>query len=261
MKSLFLIVVFLLLIYIAGGLYLYFIQDKKVFQRHYAKVYSPVVAKEIEFVTSDGIKLKGAYLENKKDAPLVLYFSGNANNAIEFVDKIAPKLKNYNFIAFNYPGYAESEGIPSEKSILKYALEIYDKYKPDIVMGRSLGSAVAGFLASKRDVKGVVLITPFDSIENIAKKRYPFYPISVLLKHKFKEYEFISHTNAPVVVIALKNDDVIPQESLKNLLGHINNLKNIYYIDGVKHGFIYDHPQITEIINKALGEIIESNSF
>lgn len=252
------IIVFLL--YVLGGLYLYFIQDKKVFQRHFAKIYTPIIAKEIEFITSDGIKLKGAYLENKKNAPLVLYFSGNANNAIEFVDKIAPKLKNYNFIAFNYPGFANSEGKPSEKSILKYALEIYDRYKPDIVMGRSLGSAVASYVASKRDVKGVVLVTPFDSIENIAKSKYPIYPISLLLKHKFKEYEFISKTKAPVVVVALEDDDLIPKSSLKNLLKHIPNLKDVIYFSGVKHGFIYEYEKIVEILNKALGEVSESGS-
>ncbi len=259
MKVLFYFVFFLFFIYFIGAFYLYLIQDKKVFQRHYAKEYSPKTAKKIFFTTTDGINLEGAYLENKKDAPLVLYFSGNANNVIEFIDNIAPKLKNYNFLGFNYPGYAGSEGKPCEECILKYALEIYDKYKPDIVMGRSLGTAVASFVASKRDVKGVVLITPFDSIENIAKLRYPIFPVSLLLKHKFKEYEFISKTNAPVVVVALKHDDIIPQKSLENLLKHIKNLKRVIYFDNIRHGFIYEHPDIVKILNRALKEVSGSD--
>ena len=259
MKTILFFIIFLLFVYVLGAIYLYLIQDKKVFQRHYAKEYSPKTAKKIFFTTSEGIKLEGAYLENKKDAPLVLYFSGNANNVIEFIDKIAPALKNYNFIGFNYPGYAGSEGKPCEECILKYALEIYDKYKPDIVMGRSLGSAVASYVASKRDVKGVVLVTPFDSIENIAKSKYPIFPISILLKHKFKEYEFISKTASPVVVAALKNDDIIPQKSLQNLLNHIKNLKKVIYFDNIRHGFIYEHPQIVEILNKALKEVSGSD--
>jgi len=245
----------LLFLYIAGGAYLYFIQDKKVFQKQYAKEYSPKIAKKIFFITSDGIKLEGAYLENRKDAPLVLYFGGNANNVIEFIDNIAPKLKNYNFLGFNYPGYAGSEGKPCEECILKYALEIYDKYNPDFIIGRSLGTAVASYVASKRSVKGVILITPFDSIENIAKKKYPIYPISFLLKYKFKEYKFISNTKVPVIVIALKNDDVIPDDSLKNLLKHIKNLKKLFLIEGVKHGFIYEHSQIINVINKSLEKL------
>jgi pimeloyl-ACP methyl ester carboxylesterase len=174
---------------------------------------------------------------------------------IEFLDFIAPKIKNFNFIGFNYPGYAGSEGKPCEKCIEKYALEIFDKYKPDFLIGRSLGSAVASFVASKRDVKGVVLITPFDSIENIAKAKYPIFPISLLLKYNFKEAEFISKTNAPVVVIALKHDDVIPKNSLENLLKHIKNLKKVIYLDGVKHGFIYEHPKIVEVLKKSLNSM------
>ncbi|GAX88379.1 conserved hypothetical protein [Lebetimonas natsushimae] len=227
-------------------------QDKKIFNRIWAKPYEPRIAKKIYFTTSDRIKLEGAITKNGENLPLVLYFSGNANNAVEFLDKIASKIKNFNFIGFNYPGYAGSEGKPCEKCIEKYALEIFDKYKPDIIIGRSLGTAVASYVASKRKVKGIILITPFDSIENIAKKRYPIFPISLLLKHKFKEAKFISQTDAPVIIIALKNDDMIPNTSLQNLLKNIKNLKKIIYIDGVKHGFIYEHPDITNILINAL---------
>lgn len=227
-------------------------QDKKVFNRIWAKPYEPKIAKKIYFTTSDGIKLEGAITKNGENLPLVLYFSGNANNAIEFLDKIAPHIKNFNFIGFNYPGYAGSEGKPCEKCIEKYALEIYDKYKPDIIIGRSLGTAVASYVASKRKVKGIILITPFDSIENIAKKKYPIFPIKLLLKHKFNEAQFLSKTNTPVIIIALKNDDIIPNTSLKNLLKHINNLKQIIYIDGVKHGVIYEYPGIINILKNAL---------
>jgi pimeloyl-ACP methyl ester carboxylesterase len=223
-----------------------------VFNKKWSKLIEPKVAKKIYFTTNDGIKLEGAITQNGENLPLVLYFSGNANNVIEFLDNIASKIKNFNFIGFNYPGYAGSEGKPCEKCIEKYALEIYDKYKPDILIGRSLGTAVAGYIASKRKVRGIILITPFDSIENIAKKRYPIFPISLLLKYKFKEVEYISKTKAPVVIIALKNDDIIPNSSLQNLLKHIKNLKKIIYIDRVKHGYIYEHPKIIEILKNAL---------
>jgi pimeloyl-ACP methyl ester carboxylesterase len=243
---------FFLFIYILSCIYLYLIQDRKVFNKKWAKPIESKIAKKIYFTTSDGIKLEGAFTKNGDNLPLVLYFSGNANNVIEFLDKIAPKIKNFNFIGFNYPGYAGSEGKPCEECIEKYALEIYDKYKPDIIIGRSLGTAVASYVASKRKVKGIILITPFDSIENIAKKKYPIFPISLLLKYKFKEAEYISKTKATVVIIALKHDDIIPEKSLNNLIKHIKNLKKIIYIDGVKHGYIYEYPKIIEILKNAL---------
>ncbi len=237
-------------IYISMCVYLYFMQENKIFNKKRTKPYKPQIAKTIYFKTSDGIILSGASVKNKKNALLILYFSGNTSNTIEFLDKTAPKIKNFNFLGFNYPGYADSTGKPCEKCIEKYALEIYDKYNPDIIMGRSLGSAVASYVAGKRDVKKVLLITPFSSIECIAKMKYPFFPVKLFLKYPFYENKFISHTSAPVSIIALKNDDKIPQKCLNILIKNIKNLKNIYYLDKIKHGNIYNYPHIEKIIEK-----------
>lgn len=242
-------------VYVLICVYLYLIQDKKVFNKKWAKPIEPKIAEKISFTASDGICLEGAITKNGENLPLVLYFGGNANNVIEFLDKVATKIKNFNFLGFNYPGYAKSQGKPCERCIEKYALEIFDKYKPDYLIGRSLGTTVASFVASKRNVKGIVLITPFDSIENIAKSKYPIFPVSLLLKYKFNEAEFISKTNVPVAVIALKHDDVIPQNALKNLLKHVKNLKKVVFLDGVKHGFIYEHPKIVEVLKKSLNSL------
>ncbi len=248
------ILFFLLFVYAGICAYLYFTQDEKVFNRKWAKEYSPKHAKKIYFDSSVG-RLEGAFTKNCENCPLVLYFSGNANNAIEFLDKVAPKIKGYNFIGFNYPGYAGSGGTPSEENFYKMANEIFEKYRPDFVIGRSLGTAVASYLASKYDFKGVLLITPFDSIVSIAKQKYPFIPVELLLKYKFNEAEFISKSTIPTVVIALKKDDVIPKRSLKNLLKNIKNLKDIIWLDGVSHGRIYEYEGIENIIKKALDEL------
>jgi len=234
--------------------YVYFTQKSKIFNRKYAKEYSPKTAKKIYFNSSIG-KLEGAYTENCKNCPLVLYFSGNANNVIEFLDLIAPKIKNYNFVGFNYPGYVNSEGSPSEDNFYKTADEIFEKYKPDFVIGRSIGTAVAAYLASKHNFKGVLLITPFSSIECIAEDKYPFLPVKLLLKYKFNEAGFLSKSNIPISIIALKNDDVIPSKCLNKLLKSIKNLKGIIYLEGEKHANIYSHPKIIESIRDSLDKI------
>ena len=241
----------LILIYFTISIYFYFIQDKKIFKKQYAKEYIPNITKEIYFKTDDGIILQGGFTKNGENLPLVLYFSGNANNVLEFLDKTAPKIKNYNFIGFNYPGYAKSEGKPTEKAILKYADEIYRKYKPNFIIGRSLGSAVASYLASKHQFKGLLLITPFDSIEHLAQKKYPFLPIKILLKHKFNAI-IIKESKIPTSIIAIKNDDLIPNECLENLIKNIHNLKKIFWLENIKHGEIYNYEKIDKIIKKGL---------
>jgi hypothetical protein len=227
-------------------------QDSKVFNRKYAKDYTPKHVKEIYFTTSDGIKLQGGIIEKNRSYPWVLYFGGNANNVLEFLDKTAYNIDGFNFVAFNYPGYVKSRGKPCEKCIYEYALEIFDKYKPDLVIGRSLGTAVASYVASKRKVKGVLLVTPFDSIEHIAQIRYPFMPISLLLKYKFEESKFVSKINAPISVILVKNDKTIPEKSTINLLKSVKKLNQKILLDNIEHYNVYEYPGIDKIMEKML---------
>jgi hypothetical protein len=255
MKILIYLLVLGIVIYVIICAYLYFTQDNKIFNRKWAKIIEPKRAKHIYFETSDGIKLEGGFVENKKGAPLVLYFSGNANNVLEFLDDIAPEIKNYNFVGFNYPGYAASEGRPCEECILKYALEIFDRYKPDYLIGRSLGSAVASYTAANRKIDGMLLITPIDSIVNIAKARYPFLPVGLLVKYKFEAYKYLRVVKAPVSVLLVKKDNIVPKSSIQRVLHSIVNLKEVQVIDGVGHGNIYEYPHIDRIISNLLDSI------
>ncbi len=244
-----LFIILLLTVYIGINIYFYLTQEKKIFKSRYSKEFIPHKLKPIYFTTSDNVKLEGGYIKNGENLPLILYFSGNANNVLEFLEKTATKIKEFNFIAFNYPGYGKSQGTPSEKTILKYALEIANYYNPDIIVGRSLGSAIATYVASKTDKK-LVLITPFDSILNIAKSKYPFLPIKLLLKHKFKEFQWIKKVNQPVNILAVENDEIIPQKNLENLLKNIPNLNKLKIINNTSHAEIYKHPNIINILKE-----------
>jgi len=245
------ILLFIATIYMLALAYLYFWQDKLIFKNIYANSYMPQRAKLIEFTTSDGLKLEGGYLEHKKGLPLVLYFGGNAANVLYFLDDTASKIKGYNFIAFNYPGYANSEGKPSEEKILKYALEIAKKYKPQHIIGRSLGTAVASYVASKIEIDRLLLITPFDSIADVAQSKYPIFPIKLLVKHKFNELEWLKNSKAKQInAIFVKNDEVIPLKNIEQLKNSVKFNKTLT-IDS-SHNYIYEDKNISRQIEALL---------
>ena len=251
METLFYLFIFLFLVYVLTVIYFYFTQDKKIFNRIWAVPVEVKNVKKVFFKTSQGCVLEGGYLKNVKNGKLVLYFGGNANNVFEFLDNIAPNLKRYNFISFNYPGYSNSECTPSEEGILKAAVEIYDKYKPDIIMGRSLGSAVAAYTAFKKNPEGVLLVTPFDSIAEIAKDKYPFLPVGILLKHKFEEYKWIGKYKGKVNVLLVEKDDIIPEKSIEKLLKSIPDLQKTVKIN-TSHSDVYKHKEIFKILDNLL---------
>jgi hypothetical protein len=214
LKMLFLIVV----LYIGACYFLYSTQVDKVFNKKHVETITPTKAKLIKFKTSDNTTLEGAFVNNGDNLPLVLYFSGNASNVIGFLDDTATKIKDYNFVGFNYPGYANSQGSPSQERVLKYANEIYAKYKPQIVAGRSIGTAVAINVAAKNSATKLLLITPIDSILNIAKSRYPYLPVSMLLKHKFQADIWAKNLKAKTSVILVEDENIVPKKSLDNIL-------------------------------------------
>lgn len=87
-----------------------------------------------------------------------------------------------------------------------------------IVIGRSLGSGIATQLASKQQVRGLILITPYDSIQNIATGRFPFLPVRLLLKDKFESWKYAQEISTPTTIIIAEFDEVIPLQNSKNLL-------------------------------------------
>ena len=175
---------------------------------------------EVRITAHDGTRLHG-WLRHTVEEPhsrgLVIYFGGNAEEVSGQMHD-APMLAPWSVAAVNYRGYGMSEGRPSEAALAADALAIHDRLAeredidPDriVVFGRSLGSGVAVRLAAARPVRAVVLVSPFDSLRSIARKQYPIVPVSLLLKHPFDSLAHAAGIEAPLLVIAGEQDDLIP---------------------------------------------------
>lgn len=181
--------------------------------------------KHLTFTTKDGTKLEGVYQENGKKLPLLLYFAGNAENVLHTYE-IAQKIKNYNFLAFNYRGYGLSQGEPSEKTLLEDALEIFDKYGDEktLLVGRSLGTSVATYIASQRKADKLILFTPFDSILALSADVMPFLPHSLILKHTFRSDLFMDAVEEPVSILTASKDTLVTKKHTEALKTHISHL-------------------------------------
>lgn len=194
----------------------------------------PKNIKEVTLELKEGIDLNGAST-NKTSDTVLLYFGGNNENVKRFV-KYAQTLKDVDIAALNYRGFAKSEGIPNQTKLFSDSLEIYDrfksKYKNIIIVGRSLGCSVATHLSSKRESKGLILITPTDSLLEIAKNRYPIFPIELLLKNTFDSLPHTKYIDSPTTILMVKNDTIIPN---KNTLALKKNIKNLILFESLEN--------------------------
>lgn len=243
---------------------LYFMQEKLLFlpsvlEQDYQYQFN-YNFEELNFETDDGAILNAIHfkVENPKD--VILYFHGNAGDlsrwgtiAEFFVEK------NYDVLVMDYRTYGKSKGKLSEDAFYSDAQLFYDYLtksynEEDItVYGRSLGTGVATYIASKNKPKQLILETPYYSIADVGKHRFPFLPVETLLKYKFPTYKFIKEVSCPITMFHGLNDQVIPYESAEKLYkSSPNKYTSFITIEAANHNNIIEFESYHTIIKKVL---------
>ena len=150
-----------------------------------------------------------------------IYFGGNAEAVIANAQEFRLKFPTTTIYLVNYRGYGSSTGKPTEAGLFSDAVAIFDSIKADhvtvSVIGRSLGSGVAMYVAANRPVNRLALITPFDSIVAVARNQFPIFPISLLIKDKFDSISLSLKVDAPVLILAGQKDTIIPLKHSERL--------------------------------------------
>lgn len=192
---------------------------------------------------------------NDKKTNAILYFGGNGDtvalSAFAF-DRFFPEHTVY---LVNYRGYGGSSGKPSEKGICSDALAVFDQIKSkhsDIsVLGRSLGSGVATYLASEREFEKLVLVTPYDSAQSMAQERFPLYPMSILLKDKYDSVSRVKAVHAKTLILIAGDDKVIPMKHTRKLIKAFPPSKvEVKIIEDVGHNTLLRDDRYYHILQK-----------
>jgi len=209
--------ILLLLGYVAMGLFLY------IYQRDFLYFPTPELSTPYTemLLQNEGESLKIIVL-NKGHKNAILYFGGNAESMAQSSDYIAQQFPEFTVYLMNYRGYGGSTGSSSEEGLYSDALKLYDTIKPQhnriSIGGRSLGSGIAVYVAAYRKVSKLALITPFDSIVNVAQGMYPIYPVSFLLHDQYDSLSRIKKIRAKTFIIIAQNDRVITSERTQQLI-------------------------------------------
>jgi hypothetical protein len=173
----------------------------------------------------------------------IIYFGGNAEDVSINLEGLSRAFPQHALYLLHYRGYGGSSGSPSETANHTDALALFKVVQaqhPDVaVIGRSLGSGVAVRLASEVAVARLVLVTPYDSIEEIAAAQYPYLPVRWLLLDRYQSWRYAPLVRIPTAVIAAENDEVIPRRSTERLLARFPSARaSMTVIPGVGHNDI-----------------------
>lgn len=203
-----------------------------------------------------GILLRGWLKKSSKTGPVLIYFGGNAEEVSSLINVELPP--SWSLLLMNYRGYGESTGNPSEVALFHDALAIYDHVKMDFpsiaVMGRSLGTGVAVYVSSQRQVCGTVLVSPYDSVRKLAQAAYPYAPVGWLLKHPFDAESSAPAATAPALGLVAERDWIIPPEYSARLLKAWGGRVREHHFAQADHNSIVSEAKFWPIINQFLTE-------
>jgi uncharacterized protein len=218
-----------------------------VFQRsfiYFPKPQSPNASKNRFALPVDGASV--IITTRSHSSPnAVVYFGGNAEDVSLRMPSLSTAFPDYAIYLLHYRGYGGSSGKPSEAALFADALALFDKvytkHQNIVVVGRSLGSGVAVHLASLRPVTRLVLVTPYNSIQELAARQFPYIPVRWLLVDKFESWKYAKLVNAPTLIIAAEHDEVIPRASTESLFACFRiGVASFKVVLGTSHNTIYD---------------------
>lgn len=216
------------ILYVMIGSSLYFLQEKLMFlptklEHEYVYKFDQEF-EELFLKPEPNVIINAIHFKNENPKGVILYFHGNAGDLSRW-GKITEYFAalNYDVLVMDYRSYGKSKGKLNEQGFYNDAQFCYDYlkqryYESEIILyGRSLGTGIANYLASTNQPKQLILETPYYSILDIAKHRFPMFPVKSLLKYEFKSYEYIKNVKCPITIIHGTNDQVVPYSSGKKL--------------------------------------------
>ena len=225
----------------------------------------PQGAEALVAATQEGETLHGVHLPRRIEGgqgPIVLAFAGNAWNAeaaAAYLHDLYPEL---DVVAFHYRGYRPSSGTPGAAALLADAPIVHDTVaqrfpsRPIVAIGFSVGTGVAAHLARQRELAGLILVTPFDSLATLASGHYRWLPVRALLRHRMEPAEDLAATAAPVALIAGQRDTLIPPSRTAPLRTAARNLVLDVTVPGAGHNDIYQHPGFHAAMRQAVDRIM-----
>ena len=168
------------------------------------------------------------------------------------------------FVCMNYRGYGLSEGRPEQAKILEdcaNALRMlveqgHAKEGSFYLVGRSLGSGVAGYLCSKVAARKACLVTPYDSVLSVAKRKYWFLPVGLIFRHPFDAMPWAKGNRADMLMLLSERDETVPHEHSQRLFGAWGGTKRQMTIPGTDHSSIVRH----ESFFPAIAEFFEAEA-
>lgn len=255
----------LALVYVVGGVALYFLQDYILFH--------PVTLKKdhnydfpekhkdinIPITENSNLNIVQFFSTDTITKGVVLYFHGNKKN-ISWYAKYPPYFTKHGYEVWliDYPGFGKSTGKLTEQTLYDWANYMYNfactRFNPDhiIIYGKSMGTGIATHLASIKSCKKLILETPYYDYPSVIKHYLPIYPIEWMIHYKIPTHDYIEKVTAPITIFQGSDDWLVTFSNAKRLRAFLKKGDEFVTIEGGSHNDLFKFKEVIEKLNSLL---------
>jgi len=204
----------------------------------------------VALATTDGERLHGWFLPGQPEQPALLFLHGNAGNISHRVENLwLLHQLGLNVLIFDYRGFGESSGTPSETGLardadaaLAWLRQRGWSAQRTVYFGRSLGAAVAIDLARRQPPAGLIVESPFTSLRAMGRQHYPLldFVFGWLLRDRFDNLDKIGSIKAPLLLFQGNRDQIVPEAMARQLFAAAREPKSFHLIPGANHDTTYE---------------------
>ncbi len=200
--------------------------------------------------TDDGLDLVAWYKPAAKaDGVTVVFFHGNGGHIGHRAARTRAFTEaGHGLLLVSYRGYGGNPGKPTEAGLFADSRAAYDflvdEGVPPVriaVIGESLGSGPAVYLAAERQVGALLLEAPFTSAGDVGQRAYPFLPVKLLIRDPFDSLSRIADVRVPLLIVHGERDEVVPVELGRRLFEAANEPKRGIFLPGAHHNDLDAH--------------------
>jgi pimeloyl-ACP methyl ester carboxylesterase len=252
-------------VYVAGGIALYFLQDYILFRplslKRDHKYNFAIPHKDIDIAIDheDTLNLVQFLSTGTVTRGVVLYFHGNKKN-ISWYAKYPPYFTKHGYEVWmiDYPGYGKSLGDFDEQTLYDWSKLVYDfakrRFPADsiIVYGKSMGTGIATNLASKEKCRRLILETPYYDFPSVVRQFLFIYPVDWIIHYKLRTYKYLKNVEVPVTIFHGTKDNVIFYRNAKRLQPILKSTDEFVTIEGGHHNDLFEFGKVTRKLDSLL---------
>lgn len=223
---------------------------------------------EVFFFTEDAVRLHGWWIPHKQPRGTIIYCHGNGANIANRVDLCADLNRlGVNVFIFDYRGYGNSKGVPTEKGTYRDARAAFEVVRaryddaeepPVLAYGASLGGPIAAQLALDKPVKGLILEASFPSAVELGRKIYPWLPVRWIARYRYDAAAKVSRIRVPKLFASSREDQLVPFEMGRELYDQAAEPKQFVEVRGPHQEASWNEspaywPELEKFVTRALG--------